>query len=224
MVSQAAGLTRRPGAPMPQAPNFGNIGQRLDKGKGLTGKAQKKLTGMGYTEDQISRASQAGGKEAFQSSLTGMEKLPQTSIQPVNANPMLGGMFPYSPPNTSIQPWQQSNPTLDGERPIFDMGRPQSQWETPMQPANGGTSGKVPGMAPGMAYDDYMSKINNNEQVGYQKSPFDMSKINFGGGMPSMGGGRPIGMPSMGGGQPMRPQQPINRRPGRINTLRQGMR
>lgn len=269
MVSQAAGLTKMPGAHMPQAPNFGNLGQRLDKGKGLTGKAQKKLAGMGYTEDQISQASQAGGMEGFQNSLRGVQKLPQTSIEPTYSAPTrlpnLGGSFPMpgglprgvqGGNSPSLMPMQgQPRPGLDANHLPADpqaaktmidnwnqyeqytapkLNKPfaheisqgqwesptqpampmQGQWISPTQPANGATSGKVPGMYPGMPYDDYMKKINNNEHVGYEKSLLDMSNINFSGGYPNIGYG--TGMPSSG-------QQQTYRRPGRINTLRQGM-
>lgn len=57
-------------APTPGTPNLGNLGGRLDKGKGITRKAEKKLNKLGYTDNNILNASQAGGgAEGFRNAL-----------------------------------------------------------------------------------------------------------------------------------------------------------
>lgn len=61
-------------ATTPTTPDFGNLGGRFDRGKTLTNKANKKLNNMGYTNNQIVDARQAGGgKAGFQAALGGMQ-------------------------------------------------------------------------------------------------------------------------------------------------------
>jgi hypothetical protein len=61
-------------ATTPTTPDFGNLGARFDRDKTLTNKANKKLNNMGYTNNQIVDARQAGGgKAGFQAALGGMQ-------------------------------------------------------------------------------------------------------------------------------------------------------
>lgn len=55
------GTSTTVGSTQPTTPDFGNLGARFDKGKTLTRKAERKLNRMGYTDDNIYNASQAGG-------------------------------------------------------------------------------------------------------------------------------------------------------------------
>lgn len=68
-----AAPAQQTGATTPATPDFGNLGKRFDQGKGLTRKAEKKLNRMGYTDDQIVTAREAGGgMSGFQTALGGM--------------------------------------------------------------------------------------------------------------------------------------------------------
>ena len=61
-------------APAPTTPDFGNLGARFDQGKTLTRKAEKKLNRMGYTDDDLINARQAGGgAQGFRDALGGMQ-------------------------------------------------------------------------------------------------------------------------------------------------------
>jgi hypothetical protein len=74
---------------------LGDIGARFDRGKGLTGRAEKKLNNMGYTDDQILSARQAGGgMEGFQSALT----------KPAEQDSLAGQDMQYSTPYQEIDP------------------------------------------------------------------------------------------------------------------------
>jgi len=74
---------------------LGNIGARFDRGKGLTGRAEKKLNNMGYTDDQILSARQAGGgMEGFQSALT----------KPAEQDSLAGQDMQYSTPYQEMDP------------------------------------------------------------------------------------------------------------------------
>lgn len=66
----STGTSTTVGSTQPTTPDFGNLGGRLDKGKGITRKAERKLNRMGYTDDNIYNASQAGGgAEGFRKAL-----------------------------------------------------------------------------------------------------------------------------------------------------------
>lgn len=72
--ASTAGSTTGATTPELNAPDFGNLGARFDKGKTLTRKAEKKLNRMGYTDDQLHTARQAGGgSEGFRNALGGMQ-------------------------------------------------------------------------------------------------------------------------------------------------------
>lgn len=77
----------------PTMPQFGNLGARLDQGKTLTGKAERKLNKMGYTDQQLVQAGQAGGgKAGFQSALGGMTPGETTVKAPkIKPNTQYGG-------------------------------------------------------------------------------------------------------------------------------------
>lgn len=60
-TGSATGTSTTLGSAGSTTPDFGNLGGRLDKGKGITRKTEKKLNRMGYTDDNIYNASQAGG-------------------------------------------------------------------------------------------------------------------------------------------------------------------
>lgn len=72
-------------ATAPTTPDFGNLGGRLDKGKGITRKAEKKLNNMGYNDEQLIQARQAGGgAQGFRGALGGMT--PMSSNQTSQGN------------------------------------------------------------------------------------------------------------------------------------------
>lgn len=69
--------------PETTVPQFGNIGQRLDKGKTITRGAEKKLNRMGYSDEQIVQANQGGtGMANFQKNLGAMRPENNSMVSP----------------------------------------------------------------------------------------------------------------------------------------------
>lgn len=72
---------------IPNQNPLGNIGSRLDKGKSLSGRAERRLNKMGYDDNQIYQATQAGGgKAGFQSALGGMDRTVAAPARQINYN------------------------------------------------------------------------------------------------------------------------------------------
>lgn len=66
-----------------QVPQFGNIGQRLDKGQTITRQAEGKLNKMGYSDNQIVQANQGGtGMANFQKNLGAMRPENNSMVSP----------------------------------------------------------------------------------------------------------------------------------------------
>lgn len=98
---------------MSQTPSFGNLGARFDQGKGLTGKAENKLNKMGYTDDQILSARQAGG---------GMSGF-QTALQ--NARGV--GQVPQIDDMNMSTPYQDVIPPMAGQAATSTLAQGQAQ-------------------------------------------------------------------------------------------------